>query len=364
MGVQDKTIKNIAECREMGIKILPPDINESQADFAVAMDGIRFGLAAVKNVGIKAVESIIEAREKGGHFKDLSDFFKRIEGSKVNRRVLEGLIQCGAFDFTGIHRARLFASLDSIIKFYGGSHDPNQLTIFSSLAGDNTGFKGMLELADVGEWEQREKLKREKEALGFYITGHPLEEYKREVGLFATHTIEGVLNLKEKAEVKAAGVIENLKMKRTKKGDMMAILDLEDQTGSIEVVIFPDTYKNYSVLLKSEDPLVITGIAEVDDNRSKIIAKELEPLGSLRMKAVKTVELGLDSKTVSAGQLEEIRDIFFRNPGECAVLFRMDMGAGEDILIRPNNHYRISPTSEMLREVEGLTRLKAVLRYE
>jgi DNA polymerase III subunit alpha len=364
MGVQDKTIKNIAECREMGIKILPPDINESQADFAVAVDGIRFGLAAVKNVGIKAVESIIEAREKGGHFKDLSDFFKRIEGSKVNRRVLEGLIQCGAFDFTGIHRARLFASLDSIIKFYGGSHDPNQLTIFSSLAGDNTGFKGMLELADVGEWEQREKLKREKEALGFYITGHPLEEYKREVGLFTTHTIEGVLNLKGKAEVKAAGVIENLKMKRTKKGDMMAILDLEDQTGSIEVVIFPDTYKNYSVFLKSEDPLVITGIAEVDDNRSKIIAKDLEPLGALRMKAVKTVELGLDSKTVSTGQLEEIRDIFFRNPGECAVLFRMGMGAGEDILIRPNNHYRISPTSEMLREVEGLTRQKALLRYE
>jgi len=364
MGVQDKTIKNIAECREMGISILPPDINESQADFAVAGDGIRFGLAAVKNVGIKAVESIIEAREKGGAFKDLSDFFKRIEGSKVNRRVLEGLIQCGAFDFTGIHRAKLFASLDSIIKFYGGSHDPNQLTIFSSLAGDNTGFKGMLELADVGEWEQREKLQREKEALGFYITGHPLEEYKREAGLFTTHTVEGVLNLKEKAEVKAAGVIENLKMKRTKKGDMMAILDLEDQTGSIEVVIFPDTYKNYFQFLKSEEPLMITGIAEVDDNRSKIIAKELETLGSLRMKAVKTVELGLDGKTVSKGQLEEIRDIFFRNPGECSVLFRMDMGRGEDVFIAPNNHYRISPTNEMLKEVEGLTGQRVVLRYE
>jgi len=363
MGVQDKTIKNIAECREMGIKILPPDINESHADFAVAGEGIRFGLAAVKNVGIKAVESIIEAREKGGHFRDLSDFFKRIEGSKVNRRVLEGLIQCGAFDFTGIHRARLFESLDSIVKFYGGSHDPNQLTIFSSLAGDNTGFKGMLELADVGEWEQREKLKREKEALGFYITGHPLEEYKREVGLFATHTVEGILNLKEKAEVKAAGVIENLKMKRTKKGDMMAILDLEDQTGSVEVVVFPDAYSRYSVFLKSEDPLMITGIAEADDNRSKIIAKELESLGTLRMKAVKTVELGLDGKTVSKVQLEEIRDIFFRNPGECLVLFRMDMGEGEDIIIAPNNHYRISPTSEMLREVELLTGRRVVLRY-
>lgn len=364
MGVQDKTIKNIAECREMGIKILPPDINESQADFAVAGDGIRFGLAAVKNVGIKAVESIIESREKSGPFKDLSDFFKRIEGSKVNRRVLEGLIQCGAFDFTGIHRARLFASLDSIIKFYGGSHDPNQLTIFASLAGNNTGFKGMLELEDVGEWEQREKLKREKDALGFYITGHPLEEYKKEMALYATHTVEAILNLNGKEEVKAAGIIENLKIKRTKKGDMMAILDLEDQTGSIEVVLFPDTYNKYSVFLKSEEPLMVTGIAEVDDNRSKIIAKELESLGTLRTKAIKSIELGLDGKTISKGQLEEIRDIFFRNPGECAVLFRMCMGEGEDILIAPNNHYRISPTSEMLREVEELTRHRVLLRYE
>lgn len=363
MGVQDKTIKNIAECREMGIKILPPDINESQADFAVAGDGIRFGLAAVKNVGIKAVESIIEARQAGGPFKDLSDFFGRIEGSKVNKRVLEGLIQCGAFDFTGIHRAKLFASLDTIMKFYGGSRDPNQLTIFSSLGGDNMDL-GMLELADVGEWEQREKLQREKDALGFYITGHPLDEYKREVGLFATHTVEGVLNLKERAEVKAAGIIENLRIKRTKKGDMMAILDLEDQTGSIEAVIFPDTYSKYSVFLKSEDPLMITGLAEADDNRSKIIAKEIELLGTLRVKAVKGVEIGLDDG-VSKVQLEEIRDIFFRNPGECPVLFRMHMGEkGEDLLITPDNHYRISPTNEMLKEVEGLTGHGILLRYE
>jgi len=364
MGIQDKTIKNIAECREMGIKILPPDINESQADFAVVEEGIRFGLAAVKNVGIKAVESIIEVRSNGGPFKDLSDFFKRIEGGKVNRRVLEGLIQCGAFDFTGIQRARLFASLDAIIKFYGGSRDPNQLNIFSSMAADNSGFRGMLELADVGEWEQGEKLKREKEALGFYITGHPLDEYKRETGIFATNTVEGILNLKEKAEVKAAGVIENLKMKRTKRGDSMAILDLEDQTGSIEVVIFPDVYTNYSVFLKREDPLLISGTAEVNENSSKIIAKEIEPLETLRLKAIKAIELPLNHETASRHLLEEIRDLFFRYPGECSVLFRMDIGDGKEILIAPNNHYRVSPVSEMLKELEALTGQSVIFNYE
>jgi DNA polymerase III subunit alpha len=296
-------------------------------------------------------------------FEDLSDFFKRIEGGKVNRRVLEGLIQCGAFDFTGIHRAKLFASLDSILKFYGGNHDPNQLNIFSTLAGGNSGLGGMVELADVDEWDEREKLKREKEALGFYITGHPLEEYKRDLELLACLSVQDILMLKEKTEIKTAGVIENLKMKRTKRGDMMAIMDLEDQTGSIEVVIFPDVYNKYSVFLKSEEPLMITGMAEADDNRSKIIGKEIESLETLRLKAIKTVELVLDSRTVSKGQLEEIRDIFFRHPGECSVLFRMGMGEGEDIIIAPNNHYRISPTAEMLKEVEALTGNRAVVQY-
>ncbi len=133
MGNQDKTIKNIAECREMGIKILPPDLNESQADFTVIEGSIRFGLAAVKNVGLKAVESIIEARNLSGPFKDLLDFCQRVEGSKVNRRVLEGLIQCGSFDFTGVYRSRLFASLDDVIRLCGATRDPNQLNIFSGL---------------------------------------------------------------------------------------------------------------------------------------------------------------------------------------------------------------------------------------
>jgi DNA polymerase III subunit alpha len=364
MDNQDKTIKNIAECREMGINILPPDINESQADFAVTGEAIRFGLAAVKNVGMKAVEYIIEVREKGGLFRDLADFFGRIEAGKVNRRVLEGLIQCGAFDFTGIFRARLFESLDSLLKFYGGARDPNQLSIFSSLSGGASGISGILELADVDEWEQRERLKREKEALGFYITGHPLEEYERELKRFAVSTVQEVLKLKDKAEVKVAGVIENLKLKRTKKGDMMAIMDLEDQTGSLEVVIFPDAYSKYSVFLKSDEPLQVTGIAEVDDNRAKIIAKELESLSTLRMRAIRTVELHLRGETVSKNQLEEIREIFFKHPGDCSVLFRMDMGNGDEIVIAPNNTYRIAPTNEMLKEVEGLTGQRAVLRYE
>ncbi|RLB86166.1 MAG: DNA polymerase III subunit alpha, partial [Deltaproteobacteria bacterium] len=166
MGNQDKTIKNLAECREMGIEILPPDINESEADFSVVEGKIRFGLGAIKNVGLKAVESIIEERKANGPFRSIHDFCRRVEGAKVNKRVLEGLIQCGAFDFTGIPRARLFAALDDISRFCGTSHDPNQLSMFGAYAGESGGSAVLFELPDAEEWGFKGELSREKESLG------------------------------------------------------------------------------------------------------------------------------------------------------------------------------------------------------
>jgi DNA polymerase-3 subunit alpha len=364
MGNQDKTIKNIAECREMGIKILPPDLNESQADFTVVEGSIRFGLAAVKNVGVKAVESIIEARNLSGPFKDLLDFCRRVDASKVNRRVLEGLIQCGSFDFTGVYRSGLIASLDDVVRLCGTSHDPNQLNIFSSIKSPAGGVSGIYKFPDVAEWSKREKLIKEKEALGFYITGHPLDEFKGEVKRFATCSIQDLFKLQDKSQVKVAGVIENLKMKRTKKGDRMAILSLEDQTGAAQVIIFPEAFNTYSAFLRNDEPLLICGIAEVGENSSKIVAKDIVSLESLRHKSIRTIELELDHKTTSRNLLEDIRDILFRYPGECSVLFRMNMGDGKEILIGANNHYRVLPCEEMLGEIEKITGKRAVCRYE
>jgi DNA polymerase-3 subunit alpha len=363
MGNQDKTIKNIAECREMGIEILPPDLNQSQADFAVVEGSIRFGLAAVKNVGLKAVESIIEVRDSSGPFTDLLNFCRRIEGTKVNRRVLEGLIQCGAFDFTGVHRAKLFASLDDVIRLCGAHHDPNQLSMFSDLNMDDSKFNTIFQYADVDEWSKREKLNKEKEALGFYITGHPLDEFKEEIKRFATSSIENLINLKEKAQVKVAGVIENLKMKRTKKGDRMAILSLEDQTGSIQVILFPDVFNNYSRFLKNDEPLLIFGVAEVGDNSSKIIAKDIDSLESLRLKSIRSIELKIDEYAASKDLLEDIRDLFFRYPGDCSVIFRMNMSNGKETFIAANNHYKVSPCDELLEEIEEITGNRILCRY-
>ncbi|MCJ7682896.1 MAG: DNA polymerase III subunit alpha, partial [Desulfobacteraceae bacterium] len=354
MGNQDKTIKNIAECRVMGIEILPPDVNESQADFAVVEGKIRFGLVAVKNVGLKAVELVIEERDSHGPFGDLLDFCRRVDGSKVNRRVLEGLIQCGAFDFTGAYRSRLFAGLDDALRICGANHDPNQLNMFGPLSFGNGESGGLLELPEIAEWNEREMLRREKEALGFYITGHPLASFHDEIERFTSCLVHDLPAQKDKSQVKIAGIVESLKIKRTKRGDKMAVIHLEDLTGSTEVVIFPDLFAAVSPLLKGDEPLLITGGAEIGDSAAKILAKEIETLSSLKLNSVKAIRLTLESGGPSMEVLEDLRDIVFKFPGECKLIFKVDVPEGEEVMVSVHGRFNVLPCSEFLAEVDGL----------
>ena len=355
MGNQDKTIKNIAECREMGIEILPPDINESHADFSVVDGKIRFGLAAVKNVGLKAVESVIEERKKHESFHDLVEFCTRIVGSKVNRRVLEGLILCGAFDSTGVTRARLFAALDDVLKFSGTNHDPNQLNMFGTPDLANGVSMGLFDFPDVDEWSEKELLRKEKEALGFYITGHPLAGFGREIERFATCVVQELINQKDKSHVKIAGVVEELKLKRTRRGDKMAVLRVEDLTGSTEVIIFPELFNKTAPLLKGDEPLFISGSAEIGDNSAKILAQEIATLSSIRQKAVRAIEVRLDQEGITLELLEDIRDVVFRFPGKCRMLFKVDGPDGEEIIIAADDRFSVLSCRELIEEIEILT---------
>jgi DNA polymerase III subunit alpha len=354
MGNQDKTIKNIAECRAMGIEILPPDVNESQADFSVVDGKIRFGLAAVKNVGVKAVELMIEERVRHGPFGDLLDFCRRVDGSKVNRRVLEGLIQCGAFDFTGEYRSRLLAGLDDALRICGANHDPNQLNIFGSLALSNGGAGGLLELPDIPEWSEADRLRREKEGLGFYITGHPLDSFTKEIEQFATCLVQDLATRKDKGQVKIAGVVEGLKIKRTRRGDKMAVIQLEDLTGSTEVVIFPDVFSAISPLLKGDDPLLVTGSVEISETAAKVIAKEINRLSDVRLSAVKAIRVALENGRASRATLEDLRDIVFKYPGESRLLFKVDVPGGDPLVISAHDRFNVLPCRGLLEEVEAL----------
>ena len=354
MGNQDKTIKNIAECQGMGIEILPPDINESQADFSVVEGRIRFGLGAVKNVGLKAVESVIEERDTHEPFRDLLDFCKRVEGHKVNHRVLEGLIQCGAFDFTDIYRSRLFGALDNVLKFCGSNQDPNQLNIFGSLdlRGGESG--GLFELPDCDEWDDKERLRREKEALGFYITGHPLARFRKEIEQFTTCAIQDLPAHKDKSTVKIAGVVGNLKIKRTKRGDKMATMSVEDLTGSAQVILFPDIFNRASPLLKGDEPLLISGIVETGDTSAKIIAQEIVTLDSIRQNSVKAIELRLDENSASTDLLADLQEIVFTYPGECRLLFKVNTKNGKEAFISAHERFNVLPCREFISRIKLL----------
>ena len=363
MGNQDKTIKNIAECRDMGIRILPPDVNESAADFTVVEDSIRFGLAAVKNVGQKAVECLIQDREEKGPFKDLYDFCRRMDGSRVNKRVLEGLIQCGALDFAGLSRATLFESLDEMIRVCGSNKDTSQLNMFAALEAEGNGCFSTMDIREVPEWDERTRLRREKEALGFYITGHPLEGFAHEVSRHATCPIQDLPGLEDRAAVRLAGVVENLKIKRTKRGDKMAVMNLEDRSGSVSVVVFPDVFNNFASLLAGDAPVLVSGTAEVNENAVKVLAQEITSLESVRQQSIRALELGLSADRIDRELLESLRDVFYRYQGDCSVLFRIRAENGSSYLVAANDHYKVFPCDEMIEEVENLTGNKVAWSY-
>ncbi|HEX2261864.1 MAG TPA: DNA polymerase III subunit alpha, partial [Candidatus Binatia bacterium] len=282
MGDTDKVIKNLSECRNKEIEVLAPDINESRAHFTPVSDKIRFGLAAVKNVGEKAVEVILESREKEGPFDSLFDFCRRVDLTAVNRRVIESLIKCGAFDSTKISRARMIAALDEAIRgaqAHQRDRESNQIDIFGLLGSEGSGTKKPANVYPaVDEWSVQQSLAFEKEALGFYITGHPLDKYDKAIKRITSGTIA---ELKEKAsagDVKIGGVVSALKLRNTKKGDRYGSFNLEDKSGFIEVVAWPDVYRKTVELLNTDDPIFVKGRMEVGEDRIQIFANDITPL--------------------------------------------------------------------------------------
>jgi len=364
MGSQDKTIKNIAECRDMGIPILPPGINESQVDFAVVGDSIRFGLAAVKNVGIKAVEAIVQEREKGGAFTSLTEFCRRVDKSKVNKRVLEGLIQCGAFDFTDEYRSRLFASLNDILIAGGIGKDPNQLNMFDLFPsgepeGNTVGLEG-LPARPGDEWDDDEKLRREKESLGFYITGHPLDRFTEVIHQFATATTQDLSNIQDKSVVKLSGLINSMRIKRTRRGEKMALIHLEDKSGFVEVVVFPDLFAQCTPVLTDDKPVLITGEVEAGENVVKVRAQDIVSLETVKQRSVRSIVIPIDRQGLPRASLMQLRDLIFKYPGECQLKFRVALDGDKKAMVTTHNRYSIMPNESLLEEIESLVSAKVI----
>ncbi|HLB24744.1 MAG TPA: OB-fold nucleic acid binding domain-containing protein, partial [Nitrospirota bacterium] len=359
MDNTDKIVKYISDCREMDIPVLPPDVNLSAASFSVAKDSILFGLAAVKNVGHSAIESVIEAREKAEAFKSIYDFCGKVDLRRVNRRVIEGLVKCGAFDFSGVPRSKMLAVLDNAME--GGNQaardrQAGQTSMFG-MPGGGGSHETREEYPDIPEWNEGELLAYEKETLGFYITGHPLARFEKEARRYAPNTTAELSELPDGREVTIAGVIRSRKNSVTKRGDRMAYLSIEDLQGTVEVIVFPELYKGCEGCLDNGDkPLLITGNVDKAEKGTKLKATKLVSLAEVREKMTSRVDIRLSATGASPEDLMRLREVMTRHRGGCPVFLRIDMPrhGNATLCIKADKAMGVTPTEALVDDVEAL----------
>ncbi|MBI5894223.1 MAG: DNA polymerase III subunit alpha [Deltaproteobacteria bacterium] len=356
MGNTDKIIKYIAECKTMGIEMLPPDVNESAMDFTVVGEGIRFGLAAIKNVGAAAIDAILKAREDGGDFASIFDFCSRIDTRKVNKKVIESLIKCGSFDFSKAKRAVLMQSLEKVMNISQTMQRDNisgQVNMFDVLGGAQK-TNNVMELPDADEWHENELLAHEKETLGFYITGHPLARYDEEIKLYTNADTETVLEKQDEETVRLGGVAISVNEKMTKKGDRMAFVTLEDLKGFIEITVFADLYKKASEYFASDIPILVKGRVDKAEEKVKLVAEEVYPIDEARARLTKAVHLVIKTLGIDNNQMEDIKAALKKYSGNCLVFCHFKYPDGADKVIALPDDLKVSPSKEMVKDMRNL----------
>ena len=280
MGDTDKIVKYIDECRAMDLRVQPPDVNVSAVQFSVAGDTIRFGLAAIKNVGEAAMESILATRKQDGPFKSLEDFCARVDLRLVNRRVLESLIKAGAFDSLGLPRAHLMAGVDTALETgqrQQREKAEGQASFFDLLPAPVAAPKAE-PIALVAEWDSDQRLEFEKEVLGFYISGHPLARYASMVESFGITSTSEIAAKSAGARVLLFGQVAALKETATKSGSRMAFVTLEDMVGTVEITVFPEPFKAAAEHLRGRQPVLVRGRIDDADKGRVVLADDIRPL--------------------------------------------------------------------------------------
>ncbi len=354
MHSTDGVVKYIGECRSQGIEVLPPDINESEKTFTVTGSMIRFGLVAVKNVGESAIESIIEAR-KNGRFSSLFEFCERVDLKRVNKRVVESLIKCGAFDSTENYRSRMTASLEDCMD-YGQrvqkeKADP-QMGLFN-LTEDQKAIN-MPTLSEIDEWDEKQFLAFEKESLGFYITGHPLNEYE---DLLEKFTNTDSVKLKEQNDgesVRIGGMIRNTKIIKTKRGDLMAFVTLEDLHGDVEIIVFSALYTKVYDLLTDDNAVLVRGSLQKEENSVKILADTVIPMDKAEETWTTSLRFNLDITQTEKTLLEKLNTVLKRHPGSCQAYIHLLNPDKTETIIALSHKMRLKAGSSLIREVNRL----------
>ncbi|MGA8570958.1 MAG: DNA polymerase III subunit alpha [Desulfobaccales bacterium] len=345
--------RHIMEARDEGIELLPPDINKSSRDFTVAEDKVRYGLAGVKNVGLGAIQEILEARGPG-RFESFRDFLERISLSKVNHKVLESLIQAGAFDALQLRRSRLMAGLDQALEKAQNLkrlQDTKQMSMFAGLAVSHNDDEW---LPEAEPWEKSVKLAREKEALGVYLSGHPLDAYRSQLKVRAKVTTADLAEIPDSQEVNLGVVVTSLKEKVGKKGGHLAILTVEDLAGSVEVLVFGEVYERAASWLKEPSlPLWLKGAVLQEEQGTKLRALEIAPLEAALTRWPERLDLQVQAASVTPEQLLKLKEVLGRHPGPVPAFLHFLDAREEAVLALPPD-LGLSPSAELAEEVNRL----------
>jgi DNA polymerase-3 subunit alpha len=355
MNTKDKVPYYVNACDEIGIEVLPPDVNSSACDFAVVEGKIRFGLNAVKNVGDAAARAIVRAREEGGPFTSIWDFTERADPQVVNKRALESLVKCGALDSTGAARKGMLGVLEQALG-WGQKQQADRLvgqgSIFD-LGGDEESDRPRHHPPiPPGELEKKELLRLEKETLGLYVSEHPLHAIRDQLRRKTDCTLADVERRRDGEVVTVGGIVGAIKQLTTKKGEPMVFLRLDDVTGSAELVVFNSVYASARELCEPDRILVVKGrVDHKQEGETKLIAMEVAAFEATPERA--EVRLRIDARKAPSGLVRELAGLLQRYPGDAPVYLSMEMESGPRVLqLGPG--YRVAADSDFYSEVKTL----------
>ena len=361
MGNTDKLVLYLEEAKRMGLMVLPPDVNESQASFhAVDNRTIRCGLGVIKNVGMSAIESIVRAREAGGRFKTVPELCRDADLRLVNRKVCESLIKAGACDSMGLSRAALLAGLDQAMEEATSVQKDKvrgQLTFFEALAAqpEPASAEPAAPVNRLKDWPESQKLAFEKALLGFYVSGHPLARFEKTIKTIATTTSQQIQQAEDGAVVTIGGMLTKIKHTTTKKtNEQMAVGLLEDLEGDVEVLVFPNVFAQLAPQLKPNAVVFVEGRVAMRDDRPRLIAQQIVPIEQGISKLAQAVELILRSPGMEKELLEQLKTLLAKFPGSVPMYFRLEIPKEPSMRLKLAEGFKVDPRQELLEELRLL----------
>jgi DNA polymerase III subunit alpha len=352
----EKVVEYVKEAEAMGITVLPPNVNTSNSNFSVIDERtINYGLLAVKNVGGLAIESIVKEREARGKYESIFDFCNRVDLRLNNRKVVESLVRCGAMDCFGLFRSQLTAVLETALELgikAQQEKETGQISFFS-MGDDLGGFnKDTASIPQIKEWPQTQILGYEKELLGFYLSGHPLDRYKAEMAEFSDYTTKTIKKAIDNQEVKMVALLKSVRLTVTKKtGERMAIMRIEDMDGELEVVVFPSSYPAIAANLKEGTVVIVKGRVSLKDESPKIIVSDLKGIDEV-YKLIKAINV--DVTEFGVDNLDRVKQKLSRFPGKIPVYLQLDTKNYKSVEILVGKELYVSPSEVLMDEIKGL----------